>query len=207
MDIYSFLREVRQGGILHDYVFSMYLANIVVLTLIILVLGCLVTFKCYSISRSVSKETDQNSPANPSDLNPKEELIHEHWMVFDKTLALIMISLLLFYVGWPLFAQACLFFSVFLAHKAYSEYQEVDLILDHHHIVSSRKTAGHPKIDIDIDRIGLIEVQQNFLGRLLDYGTLIIKEKDQKDDIFSHVKHPYDSKLAIEHEMLSHKSG
>jgi hypothetical protein len=199
MQSLQYFQGIERGDLLYEYIFSIYTANTLVLTLLVVSLASFGIIGLYSII----KRKFETMREGASLLDPAQDLINEHWMVYDKPLFVGAIALLLLSVGSVLLFQVCLVIALTYTFHSYSEYVSIDLVLDHHHIVGSPRIP-HSKtmaIDIDVDMIGFIEVKQGPIGRILNYGTLIINEKDNSHDVFKHIKHPYNSKTMIEEEM------
>lgn len=128
-------------------------------------------------------------------------LMRKHWIVFSDSALFVIVAILL--VGFGSNALSLLFFAVAFVQgmKAYETYKASDFSISEHHLV--RLLQNHKKTDFDIDvtDIEAIKIEQNSMGKVLDFGTIIIKESNGDRDIFVNVNHPYKAKECIEDDI------
>jgi len=118
-------------------------------------------------------------------LAPNEQIVHEtglHWIVFLAPLACLAIASLAALsieandVGAAGFV-AFIFggFGVFFSLRALIDWLTTEIAVTTHRVVYKRGLIARDTIEINFNRIEGLDIKQSILGRLLNFGTVIIR--------------------------------
>jgi uncharacterized membrane protein YdbT with pleckstrin-like domain len=118
-------------------------------------------------------------------LAPNEQIIHEtglHWIVFLAPLACLVIALFAGLgvnkrdVGAAGFV-ALIFggLGLFFLFKALIDWWTTEIAVTTHRVVYMRGLIARDTIEINFNRIEGLDIKQSILGRLLNFGTVIIR--------------------------------
>jgi len=121
-----------------------------------------------------------------SNLLPGETIVHRgrvHWIIYGKSISLIVIGLLLLSFNWSddqalsklwIFGAIALLIAVIIAIPAALRSFSTELVVTTRRVIAKRGLIRRDTFEMLHRRVESISVHQTIGGRLLGYGTLVL---------------------------------
>ncbi|CAM4465397.1 MAG: hypothetical protein LEGION0398_MBIBDBAK_00959 [Legionellaceae bacterium] len=138
-----------------------------------------------------------------SHLLENEEIIFKsqlHWVIFTQPLAWLIVSLSIHF----LYLQSILFTSIPLLIFAIFGISTAIIYLSSEFAVTNKRILIKQgfiyidSIDTFLSKIASIQVHQSILGRLLNYGTIIIIGTGSTRDLFPNIDNPFELRKHVQ---------
>lgn len=118
-------------------------------------------------------------------LLPGETIVHTgrvHWIVYGKSIGLIVVGLLLLYPWSPdpalsklwIFGAVALLLALLVAIPAAIRAMTTELVVTSRRVVAKRGIVRRDTFEMLHRRVESISVHQSIAGRVLGYGTLVL---------------------------------
>lgn len=135
-------------------------------------------------------------------LLPGEEIVyhgHRHWAVFASPMgwliAAILADLFLPFGMW--IALILLFAVIVLGLSALINYTMSEINVTNERILIKVGWVSRSSLETDLTRISSIDVVQTFLGRIFNFGTVIICDVGNMRTPFTQIERPFDFRRAV----------
>ena len=138
--------------------------------------------------------------------NKTDDILFEsrlHWIIFTLPVALMFGSLLLYLFFHTLFEVCLMLFGVgvvvlmvYWVSYQFSRFQVLAGGVRIKEGIIVRQSTNVPYKSIET-----IDIRQNILGSLLDYGTLVIRGSGGTYNIMNHIRHPLTCRRHIEAQL------
>ncbi len=154
---------------------------------------------------------------DPNALLEGEKIIYEgklHWIIFLKP-AIICVILLCIVVSVIHQVQRevmhvalglgflAFFFGLLMATPALLKYWSSWIVITNKRVIARMGLLSKRSFDMLLIKIEGISVDQNLLGRLLDYGTIIVRGIGGGKEYFSHFRSPAEISKQVHEQIVS----
>ena len=125
---------------------------------------------------------------------------YPHWTVFSLPFLLFASAIFCFIyhihlheVGYLLFA-----FAVITSYFALVTFICSEFAVTNHRVIAKRGFIQRQTIGVVLNKVESVDVEQDILGRMLHYGTVIVKGTGGTSDIFYKVGEPFLFRNAVQ---------
>lgn len=136
-------------------------------------------------------------------LMPGERVVHGarlHWIIFVKAAVMVVLSLWMFTGGSQRVGLATFFLllGIVLGLSAAVELQISEFAVTDRRVLAKTGLVRRHSRDINLGKVESLEVEQGILGRLLDYGTIIVKGSGGTPESFRNISDPLAFRLYVQ---------
>ena len=140
------------------------------------------------------------------DLLPGEHLVYRtrlYWLVFAgpvllSIVVLLPIAWLLFNSNWMRFSWIPLALSALLIGIALLRRQTSDFAVTDRRVVMKRGIISTLSIELLLNKIEAIAIDQSLLGRMFDYGDIIVTGSGGTRELFRRIQAPFEFRRAVQ---------
>jgi uncharacterized membrane protein YdbT with pleckstrin-like domain len=119
-------------------------------------------------------------------LQPGENLVHAskiHWVIYVPGVVMMLTAIVLFFVMlghpdqpvWLVLFAICLAVGFFQLFMAWFKRWTTEIDVTDRRIVYKRGFIWRHTIEMNMDKVESVDVDQSILGRLLDYGNIVVR--------------------------------
>ena len=119
-------------------------------------------------------------------LQPGESLIHAsklHWVIYVPGVVVVLAGVVFFVVAmghpnqviWLAMSGGCVAVGFFLLFLAWFRRWTTEIDVTDRRIVYKRGFIWRHTVEMNMDKVESVDVDQSILGRLLDYGNIIVR--------------------------------
>lgn len=143
-----------------------------------------------------------------------------HWIIFTPGVCLLLLTLYLLYSGPGLFSVSMIMFGlpfyklvslVVFVVGAYSfigaiiQYNTSEYVCTNKRIIMKTGWIRRNALEIFLDKLEAINVDQSVLGRILDYGIIIIVGTGGTADPFNYIPNPLAFRKRVQQQMENYE--
>jgi len=135
-------------------------------------------------------------------LLPDEKVIyhgHRHWVVFLSPIgwliAAVLADLILPFGMW--IALILVVAAIVLGGSAFIDYTMSEINVTNARILIKTGWISRSSLETDLTRISSIDVIQTFMGRILNFGTVIICDVGNMRTPFAQIEQPFEFRRAV----------
>ncbi len=144
-------------------------------------------------------------------LMPGEHVIHRthlHWIVFFSTVVMVLLALLMFAGGNELLGLPLFFFllGAALAFVNAVELQTSEFAVTDRRVLVKTGLVSRKSLDLNLAKVESIQVEQGVLGRVLDYGTLVVTGTGGTREKFKNIADPLAFRMHVQDQAEHHSS-
>ena len=131
-----------------------------------------------------------------------------HWLVYSKSLLLFALAAVFVAGAWMvqdpdrkriLLIAAMVAFAL-MAVALVAEWltrRGTEIVVTDRRVIYKRGLLSHHSVEMNVSKIETVDVEQSFLGRLLDYGTVNIKGTGESLELLERIGAPLSLRNAI----------
>jgi uncharacterized membrane protein YdbT with pleckstrin-like domain len=119
-------------------------------------------------------------------LQPGENLVHAskiHWIIYVPGVVVVLAGVAVFFVAlghpsqvfWLALFAACVGLGFFMLFLAWFKRWTTEIDVTDKRIVYKRGFIWRHTVEMNMDKVESVDVDQSVLGRLLDYGDIIVR--------------------------------
>lgn len=125
---------------------------------------------------------------------------HHHWVVFVLPAIVFFIGLVFLNLEYQLTILGMLFTVIgfFMGLSAAITYFYSEFAVTNKRVITRQGLLNRHTIGIVYDKIESVDVFQNIIGRILGYGTVMIRGTGTTRDVFQYVVNPFKFRREVE---------
>lgn len=151
----------------------------------------------------------------------EEKLIYwtrPHWIIFMPSVISMIVAILLFIYGPALFgptgyfvffgfylyqiiAILALLFGIYSILSSYIHYQTSEYGITDKRILMKTGWIQRKSLEVFLDKVEAVRVDQSILGRILDYGTIVIIGTGGTEDPYYSVPQPLEFRKKVQQQI------
>jgi uncharacterized membrane protein YdbT with pleckstrin-like domain len=143
-----------------------------------------------------------------------------HWIIFGTPVALLAVAVIFSLFGPHLFPGVipfsrirlstviilvCLVSAIFAGINALIQYLTSEYGVTNKRVMMKTGWISRDSVEVFIDRLEAMHVMQSILGRIFDYGTLVITGVGGTQDIFHYVPRPLNFRRIAQDQITHHE--
>ena len=145
-------------------------------------------------------------------LEPGERITYRaylHWFIYWRAVVLMLIGLAALGSGMLETAQAqdrtgalligliLVFFGVLSALRAVIDRRTTEIAVTNRRVIQKRGLIRRDTVEINMSKVESVDVRQSVLGRLLNYGTVIVRGTGGSSNPLAYVSEPLPLRQAV----------
>jgi uncharacterized membrane protein YdbT with pleckstrin-like domain len=117
-------------------------------------------------------------------LQPNEKLVYSttlHWMIYLPGIVLWIAAIAIYGVGtpampvWSILALICALLAAVSTFRAWFRRWTTEIDVTDRRIVYKRGFIRRHTVEMNMDKVESVDVDQSILGRILDYGDIVVR--------------------------------
>lgn len=138
-----------------------------------------------------------------SNLLPQEKIVyqgHRHWVVFLHSLFWVIAAVIigLFFPGFTLIEAVILGLALWTGFTAFIFYRFSEVAVTNMRVIVKTGWIASTSTETLIQSIASIHVEQSFIGRILNYGTVVTLDKGSLRTPYRLLTAPFDFRRAVQ---------
>jgi uncharacterized membrane protein YdbT with pleckstrin-like domain len=125
---------------------------------------------------------------------------HLHWFIYLRSIALLGLALVLLVASTAVAQTVELYFQiaalvvaligVWFLIFAWLRRRSTELAVTNRRVIHKTGVLGRTTHEMSRDKVETVEVQQSLIGRIFNYGTIIVRGTGSSWEPFSHIENP-----------------
>lgn len=136
-------------------------------------------------------------------LMQNETIVHQarvHWIVFLKAGVVLFLAFWMFAGGRELEGLATFFLmlAAVLAFASAIEMQTSEFAVTNRRVLAKTGLLRRHSLDLNLGKVESVVVEQGILGRLLDFGTIVVKGSGGTPEPFANIADPLRFRMSVQ---------
>jgi uncharacterized membrane protein YdbT with pleckstrin-like domain len=141
-----------------------------------------------------------------ANLTDGEEVIYRtkrHWLIFVSSLLAFLLCIIFFHIGpayWPE-SVLCFLIGVIWAFYGFINFVSSEFVVTNKGVLVKTGLIKRDTLETLLSKIECIQVQQGVLGRLFNYGTIVIVGTGGTQNTFKVVQKPLEFRKVVQKQI------
>jgi len=129
-----------------------------------------------------------------------------HWIIFLKPMLLFIFSFIMMDLLWDIDILKYIYYALFIISIGWASIESIKLIttefgVTNKRVIIKKGIIQRDSLEIFLHKVSGIQVNQNIIGRLLNFGTIIISGTGGNREYFDNINDPLKLRRSVQEQV------